>query len=177
MSASASSTSSRTLGVKVLADAGQLLQELEVGASLVNVLFTMYDIDDSITVQEKNKVRDLPRIQWGVSPWATGMRTESGKAVDEERFVQDQAQKLYSALDGVSRSLPSQTELLMGIEDFYVDESLLCILALAIMEKAAVDDHEAALAMQNGRTLPAVSRCQNVVQDERFFGLLGEGLT
>ncbi|KAJ2916360.1 hypothetical protein MD484_g4031, partial [Candolleomyces efflorescens] len=178
MSVSASSTSSRALGVNVLADAGQLLQELEVGASLVNVLFTMHDIDNSITAQEKNKARfELSsRIRWGSSPWASGMRmVESGKAVDEEKFIQDQAQRLYSALNGVSRSLvPSQTELSMGIEDIYVDESLLCTLALAIMEQAAMDDHEAALAMESGRLLPAVTGCQIVVQDERFFGLLGE---
>lgn len=169
---SALGASGSNSGGNVLVDAGQLLQELEVGATLVTVLFTVYDIDDSIT-KKSNTPEPLP--QWAFGPKV--IRSESNKVVDDERFFQDQAQKLYSALDAVSSSLRQGTELSIGIEDVCVDESLLCILALAIMEQVAVDDRAAALAVENGRTFPSVTECQKVVQNERFFGLLGEGLT
>ena len=83
---------------------------------------------------------------------------------------------MYTALDALSRSL-GENELGFGIEDVCIDESFLCILALEIMEQVAVDDHAAALAVENGGAFPAVTECQKVAQNERFFGLLGEGST
>jgi hypothetical protein len=167
MSASGA-TSISSSGSNVLVDAGRLLQELEVGASLVNVLFTVYDIDDSITKKNQESLFERP-----VSPKV--ISSENSKA-DGEGSIQDQAQKLYSALDGISKSLPSQTELGFGIEDACADESL-CSLALAVREQATADDYAAALALEKGRDLPAITQCQKVVQNEKFYGLFGEGLT
>ena len=76
----AGASSGSSSGGNLLVDAGQLLQELEVGASLVHVLFTVYDIDDSIT--EKNKVQQsAPPLVFGPRI----ARSESSKAMDEER--------------------------------------------------------------------------------------------
>ncbi|KAJ2916343.1 hypothetical protein MD484_g4032, partial [Candolleomyces efflorescens] len=170
MSASGASSIS-TSGSNVLVKAGELLQELEMGASLINVLFTVYTIDDSITERHKLHESLCERL---IDP--EGVLSESTKTTNEEQFPQDQAQKLLSALESVSRRLPSQTELGFGMEDFTVDERL-CSLALAVRDQAIVDDRAAAMVLEKGRDLPAVTQCQMIVQEERFYGLFGEGLT
>lgn len=172
-----------------LDDPMQLLQPayVEVGAAIVGVLLVMGDIDEVMPStkgkeDEQERLITSPILQRRINSLSGGSGS-SKKVLDEERIVQEQAGRLDEALRVVSSALArtasggpgGQLVVDMGIEKLYECESLLCILALQIVEQAQVDDGVGARAVEGGRALPAVTECQKIVQHERFWRLVGEG--
>ncbi|KAF6749884.1 hypothetical protein DFP72DRAFT_911966 [Ephemerocybe angulata] len=159
MSANASSTASE--------DPMVLLQHLELGAALLEVMFAVFDADDALSARNQDRTPVVSSIFHRSDSTGIG-----GKKVgDEERFIQDQARVLYVAL----QELPAAVSPKIGMEKLHEHESLLCLLALSIFEQAQSDDHAAAMALNGGRDLPAVTKCQGVVENTRFLSLVGEG--
>ena len=161
--------------------AAHLRADLECTSALIEVLFALYRADEVIN--------------------GTGGARDC--ALEEGGGVHDEAEKVLKALGGVevgsafvrhcasaSASQPSSASAPFsasssetpeeapsrrsGIAVLYRDASVACTLAYAILEQGAVDDHAVALAVEEGNTMPEVTGCQRVVQDEKFWGLLGE---
>ncbi|EAU87329.2 hypothetical protein CC1G_02088 [Coprinopsis cinerea okayama7 len=233
----------------IIEDGSQLLQNLELGSALLNVLFTIYDVDEKIAAARTHPQGHPSTMRYGPpsssastssppssssssfssssspspsytsssdassasshsssyysshlassSQSITSFEYDGGATVltpprpsseeDSSFLIQSQAERLHVVLDAVSSvgnggngtsastSLSPMVHLLIGAEQVF-EPSLVYLLALEIYEQAAVDDHKVAHAVQDGRELPPVTRCQSLTQNERFYRVVMDGV-
>ena len=145
----------------------QLLGDLEYAAALVGVLFALFDADEAMAtgmdaVMMADKVVQEQAGQVSAALNVLLAKTQSGRS----------ALISHCSCNGTSPCFTAQRR---GVEVLYLgDESFVCMLAYAILEQGESDDRAGALAMHGGGALPQVSECQKIVQEARFWGLLGE---
>ena len=145
-----------------------LLQNPEVGAAVLELMFTIRGIHEELF---KRKNLDHKPTS-GIAPIQLG--GGGSKAVDDERFMQNLASRLYTSL----QSLDSCSEGVLpgtSMDKIYEDENAAFLLAWAISEQAAMDDHIVAVELESGRVLPAMTKCQAITQTADFAALFGDG--
>jgi hypothetical protein len=168
MSAANTSSGSPT----TLADPMVLLEHLEVGAAVLELMFTIRRIDEEL-FKRKNRHHNPTS---GIAPIQRNQLGADGgsKMLDDERFTQNLASRLFNSLESLD-SCSEGVLLSIDMEKLYEDENTTFLLAWEISEQAAMDDRIVAAEMESGRDLPGTTKCQIIVQTADFAAVLGDG--